>query len=90
MKRCQPIVVRVLGTCSRRVEAELRCWRPEAEQQECRVTDVPVLSLANLESDQQLLHYYTGLETAKKLITVFATLAPAVKHLTYGTFRHGP
>ena len=47
------------------------------------VTSLPVLSFANLESDEQLLHYYTGLETAQKLNTVFATLGPAVNHLTY-------
>ena len=40
---------------------------------------MPVLSLANLESDQQLLHYYTGLETAKKTNYSFCYASPGSK-----------
>ena len=47
------------------------------------VNSVPLLSITNLESDQRLLHYYTGLENVAKLMTVFHTLGPAVNHLTY-------
>ena len=44
---------------------------------------VPFLSITNLEGDPELLHYYTGLETTEKLMTVFASLGPAVNHLVY-------
>ena len=47
------------------------------------VNSAPLLSITNLESDQRLLHYYTGLENVAKLMTVFSTLGPAVNHLTY-------
>jgi hypothetical protein len=43
------------------------------------------LSFANLQKDIELLHYYTGLETPMKLVTVFETLGPAVNHLNYYT-----
>jgi len=43
----------------------------------------PFLSLEELKKDKQLLHYYTGLECTQKLLTVFATLGPAVNHLNY-------
>ena len=41
------------------------------------------LSFQSLKGDLQLLHYYTGLETAGKLMTVFTTLGPAVHSLNY-------
>ena len=41
------------------------------------------LCFEQLHKDEQLLHYYTGLESAKKLVAVFATLGPAVNHLNY-------
>ena len=41
------------------------------------------LSFESLCTDQRLLHYYTGLETAKKLQAVLATLGPAVNCLMY-------
>ena len=43
----------------------------------------PFLSFDSLCCDDQLLHYYTGLETCGKLMTVFHTLGPAVHSLTY-------
>ena len=47
------------------------------------MSSVPFLSISNLNGDHQLLHYYTGLESTDKLMTVFATLGPAVNYLTY-------
>ena len=41
------------------------------------------LSFQSLKGDLQLLHYYTGLETAGKLMTVFTSLGPAVHSLNY-------
>lgn len=41
------------------------------------------LSFDSFERDEQLLHYYTGLESVQKLKTVFHTLGPAVNHLQY-------
>jgi hypothetical protein len=41
------------------------------------------LSYENITTDSELLHYYTGLESPSKLITVFHTLGPAVNHLNY-------
>jgi len=35
------------------------------------VNSAPLLSITNLENDQRLLHYYTGLENAANIITVF-------------------
>lgn len=46
-------------------------------------SSTPFLCLDNLKTDQQVLHYYTGLESVEKLMTVFATLGPAVNHLVY-------
>lgn len=43
----------------------------------------PFLSYSKLCKDNSLLHYYTGLESGDKLKAVFATLGPAVEHLTY-------
>jgi hypothetical protein len=43
----------------------------------------PFLCFEQLNNDEQLLHYYTGLESVKKLVTVFATLGTAVNHLNY-------
>ena len=36
-----------------------------------------------LRTDNELLHYYTGLQSSEKLLAVFATLGPAVNCLTY-------
>jgi len=47
------------------------------------IPTVPFLSFENLQHDQDMLHYYTGLETVKKIMTVFYTLGPAVNHLNY-------
>jgi len=47
------------------------------------IPTVPFLSFENLQHDQDMLHYYTGLETVKKIMTVFYTLGPAVYHLNY-------
>jgi len=44
---------------------------------------VHFLSFDQLSGDEQLLHYYTGLESVKKLVAVFATLGPDVNHLNY-------
>jgi hypothetical protein len=41
------------------------------------------LAFDNLCKDNVMLHYYTGLESADKLRSVYATLGPAVDHLTY-------
>jgi len=41
------------------------------------------LSFESLCTDERLLHYYTGLETAAKLQAVLATLGPAVSCLKY-------
>ena len=47
------------------------------------IPTVPFLSFENLQHDPDMLHYYTGLETVKKIMTVFYTLGPAVNHLNY-------
>ena len=43
----------------------------------------PPLSVEELEFDQELLHYYTGLETYEKFVAVFRSLGPAVNYLLY-------
>lgn len=47
------------------------------------VISVPVLSIENLRNDGALLHYYTGLETLDKLMTVYFSLGPGVNFLQY-------
>jgi hypothetical protein len=52
----------------------------------CQTSEVKqdaFLSFANLSKDNELLHYYTGLENSKKLQCVFESLGPAVNCLTY-------
>jgi hypothetical protein len=46
-------------------------------------TGTVFLSFQNLSTDKELLHYYTGLESANKLYAVFVTLGSAVNHLRY-------
>jgi hypothetical protein len=41
------------------------------------------LNMERVQSDQKLLYYYTGLESAEKL---FDTLGPAFNNLTYFSF----
>jgi DDE superfamily endonuclease/Helix-turn-helix of DDE superfamily endonuclease len=41
------------------------------------------LSFEQLSGNSKLLHYYTGLEVADKLLAVFATLGPVVNNLSY-------
>ena len=52
----------------------------------CQLNDVKnnaALLFANLSKDNELLHYYIGLETSEKLHSVFQSLDPAVNCLTY-------
>jgi hypothetical protein len=59
----------------------MQCTAVQTDKSACNV--LPFLSIERLQSDQKLLHYYTGLESAEKLYAVFATLGPAVDNLTY-------
>lgn len=45
--------------------------------------ELPTLCVERLEFDTDLLHYFTGLESWGKFVTVFQTLGPSVNFLRY-------